>query len=186
MANNPFLYGELNKQVEYLRYKFQSTDGTLVLTQDNKDNVVDMSVNTSQLVTLKQVKKDGTALDAPTKYYRLYGYNSATRSYDIRLGDEIVVNTSIGEDITSILTDAWIKVGENAVFDETGNQIYIEDEFGNKIPLMEPVYQKIETTVDVQTGRLKFASIPVSALTDTYADGSVIESIIDANSKGVY
>lgn len=186
MADIPFLYGELNKQVEYLRYKFQSTDNTAILSEDKKNNVLDISVNTAQLVTLKQVKKDSSTLDDPIKYYSLYAYNSDTRAYDLKIGDEIVVDTTFSDDIASVIKDAWIKVGEKQAVDENGELLWTEDDFGNKIPLMQPVYQKIETVINTETGQLQLAGIPVSALVDKHADGTTIESILDGNSRGVY
>ena len=186
MAYIPFLYGELNKQVEYLKYKFTSTDGSTVIKQNTENNSVDVSVNTTQLVTLKQVKKDMSILDDPIKYYSLYAYNPDTRSYDIKLGDEIIVDTTTADNNASTIKEAWIQVGEKQMVDKDGNPLFTEDEFGNKIPLMEPIYQKVETVVNTETGQLQLTGIPVSALIDTHEDGSIIESVLDGNSKGVY
>lgn len=186
MAYIPFLYGELNKQVEYLKYTFTSTDGSTVIKQNQENNSVDISVNTTQLVTLKQIQKDLSMLDDPIKYYSLYAYNPNTRAYDIRLGDEIVVDTSASGGTSSVIKEAWIQVGEKQMVDANGNPLFTEDEYGNKIPLMEPIYQKIETVVNTETGQLQLSGIPVSALVDTHMDGSIIESVLDGNSKGVY
>lgn len=186
MSNIPFLYGELNKQVEYLKYKFQSTD-TADVIHNKEDNTVSVSVNTTQLVTLKQVVKNSVSINDPIKYYALYAYNPSTKAYDTKLGDEIVVDTSLGDDIASIIKDVWIQVGEEIVKDDEGNIVYTEDEHGNKIPLMKPVYQKIETVVSTDGGYLQMKGIPVSALIDTHNDGQIIESVIDGNGgKGVY
>ena len=186
MGNTPFLYGELNKQVEYLRYKFQSTDNTTLVKVDADTNTVGVAVNTTQLVTLKQVKKDASKLDDPIKYYSLYAYNPYTKAYDLKLGDEIVVDTTFSDDISSAITDAWIKVGEEQARDENGELLWTEDEFGNKIPLMKPVYEKIETVVSTETGQLQLANIPVSALSDKNDDGSFIISVLDGNGEEVY
>ena len=127
MANIPFLYGELNKQVEYLRYKFKSTDGSALILQNDKDHSVDILVNvpnfskidTQKIVTLKQVKKDQSQQNPNLKYYRLYAYNDLTKEYDIEIGDEIVIDTTIDKIPTSSLIDYKIMIDEN------GNEIKI-------------------------------------------------------------
>ena len=47
-----YLYGQLNNYVEYLRYDFSSTDGTLIINAKD-DYKLDLSVNTTKLITLK-------------------------------------------------------------------------------------------------------------------------------------
>ena len=122
MKDIPFLYGELNKQVEYLKYKFKSTDGSALILQ--KDNVVDILVNvpeidTQKIVTLKQIKKDQTEQNPNIKYYRLYAFNKDTNNYDIEIGDEIIIDTTIKKIPISALVDY------ETIIDENGNEIQI-------------------------------------------------------------
>ena len=189
-----YLYGQLNNYVEYLRYDFSSTDGTLII--NSKDNYkLDLSVNTTNLITLKQVKKDNDPSDDPIKYYSLYAYNNSTKDYDIKIGQEIVIDTSLSDDAAGKIETAYVKVGEkqkveqkvdsegNPMFDEAGNAIMVPvyDKDGN--PIMVPIYQ--EVIVDVsQSGQLVLDKIPASAIVDEHDDGTQIESILDGNNGG--
>lgn len=67
-----YLYGNLNKLVELQRYKFVSSDNTILASVDGK-NCVDLNANTQQLVTLKLTKVENSI-----KYYSLFAYNSDT------------------------------------------------------------------------------------------------------------
>lgn len=96
----PFLYGELNKEVEYLRYNFKSSDGSVSINQNNYD--VDFSVNTQTLVTLKRIQLDTSLEDDVIKSYGLFAYNPTTKQYDIQLGETIKVGASNAGGITSV------------------------------------------------------------------------------------
>ena len=96
----PFLYGELNKEVEYLRYNFKSSDGSVSINQNNYD--VDFSVNTQTLVTLKRIQLDTSLEDDVIKHYGLFAYNPTTKQYDIQLGETIKVGASSAGGITSV------------------------------------------------------------------------------------
>lgn len=189
-----YLYGQLNNYVEYLRYDFSSTDGTVSISAKD-DYKIDLSVNTTNLITLKQVKKDNDPSDDPIKYYSLYAYNSATKDYDIKIGQEIVVDTSLADDAANKINTAFIKVGEqqkyenrldengSPILDSEGNEIKdpVYDNDGN--PVMIPIYQ--EVIVDVsQSGQLVLDKIPASAIVDEHADGTRIESVLDGNNGG--
>lgn len=188
--NIPFLYGELNKQVEYLKYKFKSTDNNTIIEQNDDNHTVSIGVNTTNLVTLKQVRKDMSTDDDPVKYYSLYAYNADTRAYDIKIGEEIVVDTSLSDDNASKIETAWIKVGEEQVYDPITNEPLYNDD---GTPVMKPILKQV--TVDVsQTGNLVLSNIPATAIVDyeTHTDdnGNIvqtpIESILDGNAGGVY
>lgn len=97
----PFLYGELNKEVEYLRYNFKSSDGSLKINQ--ADYNVDFSVNTQTLITLKRIQLDSSLDDDVIKHYGLFAYNPVTKEYDIQLGETIKVGSSSAGGITSVL-----------------------------------------------------------------------------------
>lgn len=96
----PFLYGELNKEVEYLRYDFKSSDGSLKINQT--DYNVDFSVNTQTLVTLKRIQLDTSLDDDVIKHYGLFAYNPVTKEYDIQLGETIKVGASSAGGVTSV------------------------------------------------------------------------------------
>lgn len=96
----PFLYGELNKEVEYLRYDFKSSDGSLKINQS--DYNVDFSVNAQTLVTLKRIQLDASLDDDVIKHYGLFAYNSVTKEYDIQLGETIKVGASSAGGVTSV------------------------------------------------------------------------------------
>lgn len=96
----PFLYGELNKEVEYLRYNFKSSDGSLKINQT--DYNVDFSVNTQTLVTLKRIQLDTSLDDDVIKHYGLFAYNPVTKEYDIQLGETIKVGASSAGGVTSV------------------------------------------------------------------------------------
>lgn len=187
-----YLYGQLNNYVEYLRYDFNSTDGTITISAKD-DYKLDLSVNTTNLITLKQVKKDNDLSDDPIKYYSLYAYNNATKDYDIKIGQEIVIDTSAGS--TDNIKTAYIKVGEQQkyetrlddngqpVLDSEGNEIKdpVYDNDGN--PVMVPIYQEIIVDVS-QSGQLILDRIPASAIVDEYEDGIQIQSTLDGNNGG--
>ena len=187
-----YLYGQLNNYVEYLRYDFSSTDETLIINAKD-DYKLDLSVNTTKLITLKQVKKDSDLSDDPIKYYSLYAYNNVTKDYDIKIGQEIVIDTSAGS--TDNIKTAYIKVGEQQkyetrldengqpVLDSEGNEIKdpVYDNDGN--PVMVPIYQEIIVDVS-QSGQLVLDKIPASAIVDEHADGTQIQSTLDGNKGG--
>lgn len=187
-----YLYGQLNNYVEYLRYDFSSTDGTLTISAKD-DYKIDLSVNTANLITLKQVKKDSDLSDDPIKYYSLYAYNNVTKDYDIKIGQEIVIDTSAGS--TDNIKTAYIKVGEQQkyetrldengqpVLDADGNEIKdpVYDNDGN--PVMVPIYQEIIVDVS-QSGQLILDKIPASAIIDEHVDGTQIQSTLDGNTGG--
>lgn len=189
-----YLYGQLNNYVEYLTPEFNSTDGTIIINNiDNNDNKLNLSVNTTQLITLKQVIKDSSPSDDPIKYYSLYAFNQSTRCYDIKIGQEIVIDTSAGS-VDNIKT-AYVKVGEQQkyetrldengqpVLDSEGNEIKdpVYDNDGN--PVMVPIYQ--EVIIDVsQSGQLILDRIPASAIVDEHEDGTQIQSTLDGNDGG--
>lgn len=114
----PFLYGELNKEVEYLRYNFKSSDGSLKINQ--ADYNVDFSVNTQTLITLKRIQLDSSLDDDVIKHYGLFAYNPVTKEYDIQLGETIKVGSSSAGGITSVLI-----AGEEIPFNisETGQLV---------------------------------------------------------------
>lgn len=198
-----YIYGSLNKLIELQKYKFTSSDDT-ISTSINSDNQVDLSVNTQQIVTLKQVQKDIDLSDDQIKYYSLYAYNPSTKQFDIKIGDEIVIDTSILDDTASSIESAWVKVGEyqklepavdefgNPLLDEDGNQIMnpVYDEDGN--PVMVPMYQQITSSVS-GTGQLMLSQIPASAIIDTTiktdeygnVEETYVQSIIDGNVGGI-
>lgn len=195
-----YLYGDLNKLIELQKYKFTSSDGT-ILTDINDSNVVDLTVNTQNLVTLKQVQKDSDPQDDQTKYYSLYAYNAKSEDFDIKIGDEIVINTS---GVTPTVKETWVKVGEyqkveplldefgNPVIDENGSIITypVYDENGD--PVIVPMYQKIISSVS-GTGQLMLSQIPASAIVDTTTlvdsfgnvEENYVESLIDGNFGGI-
>lgn len=182
-----YLYGSLNKLVEAQKYKFSSSDNTISTSVTDKTNI-DLTVNTQSLVTLKQVKKDLSPIDDPIKYYALYAFNHVTGQFDIKIGDEIKIDTSSSDDVASKIETAYIKVGESQKYDEvTGKPVY--DENGN--PVMVPILSQIVTDVS-QSGQLVLNQIPASAIVDehfiTDENGNItvqqIESNLDGNSGG--
>lgn len=184
--NMPYLYGKLNKEIEYLRYKFSSSDGSVFINKINGEEFnLDFSANAQALVTLRQVKKDNSPLDDPIKYYALYGYNSSTKAYDVKLGDEIVIDTSLADDSANKIEYAYVKVGEEQVYNpETGEPMYNED----GTPIMKPILQQVVVDVS-QTGQLVLDNIPASAIVDTYINPEtgkeeLIESVLDGNVRG--
>ena len=113
MSDMPYLYGELNKELEYLRYKFSSSDKSISISEiDGEEYKLDFTTNAQALVTLKQVRKDLSPDNDPIKYYALYGYNPITKDFDIKLGEEIVVDTSLSDDNANKVQYAYVKVGE--------------------------------------------------------------------------
>lgn len=189
-----YLYGNLNKLVELQKYKFTSSDNT-ILTSIDDENYVDLRANTQQLITLKL-----TRVENSIKYYSLFAYNSDTQLFDISLGDEIIVGEPSNNGGMAPIDSAWVIVGEYQkmepvlgpdglpIFDpETGIQIMapVYDESGN--PVMVPIYHKIEANIDSK-GQLKLGKIPASAIVDYILDenGNIvyIESVIDGNAGG--
>lgn len=86
ILDNTYLYGELNTYVEYLKPEFFSDDTLYITTKD--DIKVDLSVNTSKLLTLKQLTNDTNAgIDTPIKRYQLFAYNSKNQLFDIPIGE---------------------------------------------------------------------------------------------------
>lgn len=186
MADMPYLYGKLNKEVEYLRYKFSSSDGSISISQiDGEEFNLDLTANAQALVTLKQVRKDLSPDDDPIKYYALYGYNALTKQYDIKLGEEIVIDTSLADDAANKIDYAYVKVGEEQIYNpETGEPLYNED----GTPVMKPILQQVIVNVS-ETGQLVLDNIPASAIVDTHVNPDTgkeeyIESVLDGNSGG--
>ena len=178
-----YLYGNLNKLVEAQKYKFTSSDNTILTSITNKNNV-DLTVNTQNLVTLKRVKKDLDISDDPIKHYALYAYNPITRQFDIKLGDEVEIDTSASDNVANEVKKAFVKVGETQKYDEQGRPEY--DAQGN--PVMVPILK--EVVVDVsQSGQLVLSQIPASAIVDEEVvkdeHGNVVEIIqIESNLDG--
>ena len=189
-----YLYGNLNKLVELQKYKFTSSDNT-ILTLVNDENYVDLSANTQQLVTLKLSKVENSI-----KYYRLFAYNSDTKLFDIPLGDEIIVGEPSNSGGMESIDSAWVIVGEYQkmepvlgpdglpTFDpETGIQIMTPVYDENGAPVMVPIYHKIEASINSE-GQLKLGRIPASAIVDYTLDENnnpiYIESVIDGNAGG--
>ena len=88
--NIPFLYGELNKTTEYLRYKSK----TLNIVNSATDYSIELNPNT--LVTLKRIKVDSNIEDDTIKHYGLFAYNPSNSQFDIQLGDTITVGSNPG------------------------------------------------------------------------------------------
>lgn len=118
-----YLYGSLNKLVELQKYKFVSSDSTLSLDID-KNNTVDISVNTQQLVTIKRLADDPS--NPGINYYRLFAYNNLSKEFDIPLGDTIATGTAAGN--IPAIQESWVKVGEyqkmEPRLDSEGNPIF--------------------------------------------------------------
>lgn len=186
MADMPYLYGKLNKEIEYLRYKFSSSDGSISISKiDGEEFNLDLTSNIKALVTLKQVKKDLSPNDDPIKYYALYGYNPSTKQFDIKLGDEIVIDTSLSDNNADKVETAWVKVGEQQKYDEDGNPMFEED---GVTPIIVPILQEVTVNVS-QTGQLILDQIPASAIVDKHIDAdtgkeSLIKSVLDGNAGG--
>ena len=188
-----YLYGQLNNYVEYLTPEFSSTDGTITVSLlDNNSNKLDLSVNTTNLITLKQVKKDIDPSDDPIKYYSLYAYNNSTKQFDIKIGQEIVVDTSLSDNVDSFIQSVSIKVGEKETYvdriDEDGNIVL--DEQGNPVQdlVIVPIYAITNASV-TESGQLRLDKIPFSGLTDKYIDVETgketqIEALLDGNVDG--
>lgn len=179
-----YLYGKLNKLVELQKYKFISSDNTILTNEDN--NTVDLSVNLSQLIMLKQVKKDASPLDDPIKYYALYGYNHLTDAFDIKLGDEIVVDNSTADDAASAVKTAFVKVGEEQKFDPVTGLPELDPDTGK--PIMVPILKEVVVDVN-KTGQLVLDQIPASAIVDKHTnqetgEEEIIQSILDGNTEG--
>ena len=177
-----YLYGNLNKLIEAQKYKFTSSDNTVVASITDK-NQVNLSVNTKKLITLKQVKKDLDPKDDPIKYYALYAYNPISNQFDIKLGDEIKIDLSTSDDAASKVETAYVKVGEEQKYDESGNPIYDE----NGKPVMVPILKEVVTDVS-QTGQLVISQIPASAIVDKTTEvdesGNTVEVQIESNLDG--
>lgn len=103
--NIPFLYGELNRTTEYLRY----TSKTLSI--DNSSSVYSIDINPNTLVTLKRVQIDSSIEDDVIKTYGLFAYNPNTQQFDIQLGDTFQVGTTSGS--TSNISE--VKIGNQII-----------------------------------------------------------------------
>lgn len=181
-----YLYGNLNKLVELQKYKFASSDGTILVSTTDSENSIDLKVNIDQLVTLKQVRKDNSPKDDPIKYYALYGYNSQTNQYDIRLGEEIKIDTSSSDDVADRIETAYVKVGEEQAYDPVTKEPLYEDD--GVTPIMVPILQEVKTDVS-KTGQLVLDQIPASAIVDTHinvetGEETQIQSLLDGNAGG--
>ena len=102
-----FLYGKLNKTVEYLRYKFNDTTTAKIIEDDNHNLSID--INTSNLVTLKLLDSDGYPEDDIIKRYQLFAKDPVTGQIKEPLGDPIVVGeTGSGSvSFTSIMINGY-------------------------------------------------------------------------------
>ena len=107
--NIPFLYGELNKLTEYYRYKFESSDNTINISQ--KDYSVDFKLNSKTLVTLKRIQVDTSIEDDTIRNYGLFAYNSKTAQFDIQLGETLQIPIS-GGSTTNI---SEVKIGNSII-----------------------------------------------------------------------
>lgn len=156
-----YLYGKLNKLVEAQKYKFTSSDDTILILNNNNDgiNQIDLSFNSKKSIKLLQVTKDADPSNDLIKYYALYAYNPNTNKFDIQLGDEIIVDTlnnGSGDDaLPTILSNIQIVVGEEKIYDEDGNEIGTV-----------PKYANLSTSLS-EGGNLIFPQIPASAIMDT-------------------
>ena len=184
-----YIYGKLNKLVEAQKYNINSSDKTLSIA--SAGNNVDLNVNTSQLITLKQVVKGRNPEEDPIKYYSLYAYNNVTKNFDIKIGEELKLDFSFADDAANAVKTAWVKIGEYQktipIFDENGFPVIdpitgqqqvelvwetddsgnlILDAQGNPIPVMLPKLQQITTSVNAP-GQLILSQIPASAIVDT-------------------
>jgi hypothetical protein len=77
-----YLYGDLNKLIELQKYKFSSSNGTILTSIDSENNV-DLILNSQRLVKLKQIRKDIDSSDDVIKHYGLFAYNPVTEDFDI-------------------------------------------------------------------------------------------------------
>lgn len=163
-----FLYGQLNKTIEYFRYKPGNTHTASI--SEGSDHSLYVDVRPEGLVTLRRVKKDNDILDDQIQYYALYGYNSITDSYDIQLGEEIKVDTSIvGPDK---IEKAYVKVGEEPIYNDDGSPV-IDPETG--LQMVKPIYEEVPISV---TGQIVIQQIPASVITQTQ------DFKLDANGEG--
>lgn len=116
-----YLYGQLNNYVEYLRYKFKSTDTAFIA--ETADHNIEIDVNTSNIVKLLQIQKDNDLDNDAIKYYQLFAYNTKTKNYDIPLGDELKIGDTSGSSID---------LGNIAHFEINGKSIEVKvTESGN-------------------------------------------------------
>lgn len=99
--NIPFLYGELNKEVEYQRYSFGSSDSSVEISET--DYTVDFKVSAQTLVTLKRIQLDTELDDDVIKHYGLFAYNPKTSAFDIQLGETIKVGATSASEVSSVL-----------------------------------------------------------------------------------
>ena len=113
-----FLYGKLNKTIEYLRYKFEPTE-TAIITEDDQHNLK-IDIKTDNLVKLLQIPYDSNPADDNIKHYQLFARNNETGLFDIPLGDKIIVGegSKIESNIKSIVING-IPI-EGYIDDKTG------------------------------------------------------------------
>ena len=140
-----FLYGKLNKTIEYLRYKFIETD-TLKLSEDDDHNLK-ADVKVENLIRLLQVKNDNNPADDHIKHYKLFIKDPNTGEYTKELPGSATITVGEGSDvnfgnITSIVING---VSIQAQVDEKTGQLNIEslpasvisdkhiDEHGNEV-----------------------------------------------------
>ena len=144
-----FLYGKLNKEIEYLRYKFTNTD-TVTLVEDDNHNL-QANVNVENLVRLLQVKNDNNPEDDHIKYYKLFIKDPETGEFTKELPNSATITVGEGSgvdfgNLTSIMINGVSVKGEIDSItgqlklealpasvitdvshkDEEGNNIYIE------------------------------------------------------------
>ena len=136
--NIPFLYGELNKTAEYLRY----TSKTLNVVNSSTEYSIELNPNT--LVTLKRIKVDSDIEDDVIKNYGLFVYNPNTQQFDIQLGETISIGSSSGSSINI----NEVKIGDQTIpaHMNTAGQLVLEYIPVNAIKDIEESPEKNEAT----------------------------------------
>ena len=153
-----FLYGKLNKTIEYLRYKFNPTD-TATISED-KDHNLSVDVNVNNLVRLLQVKNDSNPSDDHLKYYKLFTRNPLTGEFDQELpgSDTIVIGEGSGADFGNITSLVINGVSVQAILDDKTGQLNIQG---------LPASVIVDTHIDPETGKEE-----------------LIKSVLDGNAGG--
>lgn len=153
-----FLYGKLNKTIEYLRYKFNPTD-TATISED-KDHNLSVDVNVNNLVRLLQVKNDSNPDDDHLKHYKLFTRNPLTGVFDQELPGSATITVGEGSspnfgNMTSLVING---VNVQAILDEKTGQLNIQG---------LPASAIVDTHVNPETGEEDY-----------------IESTLDGNAGG--
>lgn len=153
-----FLYGKLNKTIEYLRYKFNPTD-TATIQEDNNHNL-SVDVNVNNLIRLLQVRNDANPEDDHLKHYKLFTKNPLTGEFDQELVGSATITVGEGSspnfgNLTSLVING---VNIQASLDENTGQLNIQG---------LPASAIVDTHIDPETGKEEY-----------------IESILDGNAGG--